>query len=107
MYPVGANTVEPRFQKPLAASVNSLPENAGWILTATMLASSLAFIDGSVTNEALPLSALLLTGGAAGDHFGRRRMLIVGTAVFAIASTLCAVASNLTPLLGARALQGF
>src|SRR5688500_6501504 len=72
-----------------------------WTIAATMLASSLAFIDGSVVNVALaaietdlkakasdlpwainayllPLSALLLLGGAAGDHYGRRRMLIGG-----------------------------
>jgi len=94
-----------------------------------MLASSLAFIDGSVTNVALPsighdlhgdaaslqwivnayllpLSALLLVGGAAGDHFGRRRMLILGTALFAAASVLCALAPDLTLLLAARAAQG-
>ena len=112
-----------------AASSGSAPANARWILTATMLASSLAFIDGSVTNVALPsigkdlhgsaaslqwvinayllpLSALLLIGGAAGDYFGRRRVLMLGIALFAIASVLCAVASDLTLLLAARALQG-
>jgi EmrB/QacA subfamily drug resistance transporter len=101
----------------------------GWTLAATMLASSLAFIDGSVTNVALPaighdlhggavdlqwtinayllpLSALLLIGGALGDHFGRRRLLIAGIALFALASALCAVTPSLPILLGARALQG-
>jgi len=94
-----------------------------------MLASSLAFIDGSVTNVALaaigrsfggsaadlqwtinaymlPLSALLLIGGAAGDHFGRRRMLVAGIALFAAMSVACAVAPNLTVLLAARGGQG-
>ncbi|MDF7774126.1 MFS transporter [Sphingomonas sp. AOB5] len=98
-------------------------------LIACILASSLAFIDGSVTNVALPaigkdlgatpaelqwtinayllpLSALLLLGGAAGDHFGRRRLLIAGIGLFALASVLCAIASDLTLLLAARALQG-
>jgi EmrB/QacA subfamily drug resistance transporter len=98
-------------------------------LVACILASSLAFIDGSVTNVALPaigkdlgatpaelqwtinayllpLSALLLFGGAAGDHFGRRKLLIGGIALFTLASVLCAIASDLTLLLGARALQG-
>src|SRR5579863_8572241 len=79
------------------------------VLAATILASSLAFVDGSVVNVGLPaigmglgadaealqwvvngyllpLSALLLLGGAAGDRFGRRRLLIIGTAVFALAS---------------------
>lgn len=112
-----------------AMTADASPDKAGWILAATMLASSLAFIDGSVTNVALPsierdlhgdaaslqwivnayllpLSALLLAGGAAGDHFGRRRMLIVGTAVFAVASILCALAPDLRLLLAARAAQG-
>jgi EmrB/QacA subfamily drug resistance transporter len=98
-------------------------------LAATIVASSLAFVDGSVVNVALPaighsyaasaaemqwtinayllpLSALLLIGGAAGDHFGRRRMLIAGIAIFALASIGCAVAPGLGVLLGARALQG-
>jgi EmrB/QacA subfamily drug resistance transporter len=100
-----------------------------WTLTATICASSLAFIDGSVVNVALPsigqslsatsselqwtinayllpLSALLLLGGAAGDHFGRRRMLIGGIALFALASVGCAMAPNLEILLAGRALQG-
>lgn len=94
-----------------------------------MLASSLAFIDGSVTNVALPaigmdlhgdaasiqwvinayllpLSALLLIGGAAGDRFGRRLILTLGIGLFAFASVLCAAASNLSLLLIARSLQG-
>ena len=94
-----------------------------------MLASSLAFIDGSVVNVALPaiggdlhagganlpwvidayllpLSALLLLGGAAGDHYGRRRMLITGIVLFAIASAGCAMAPGLALLLAFRALQG-
>lgn len=101
----------------------------GWTLAATMLASSLAFIDGSVTNVALPaigrdlhgsaadlqwtinayllpLSALLLLGGAFGDHYGRRRTLVAGILLFALASIGCALAPGLTVLLGARALQG-
>ncbi|WP_157216597.1 MFS transporter [Flavisphingomonas formosensis] len=101
----------------------------GWTLAATMCASSLAFIDGSVMNVALPaiessfhatpanlqwtinayllpLSALLLLGGAAGDHYGRRRLLVMGVALFALASVLCALAPNLPVLLAARSLQG-
>ena len=101
----------------------------GWTIAAAMLASSLAFIDGSVTNVALPaigkdlggggadlpwtinayllpLSALLLMGGAAGDHLGRRRMLIAGIIVFALASVGCALAPSLTVLFAARGLQG-
>jgi|SRR5215217_169418 len=103
--------------------------HAAWVLTATILASSLAFIDGSVVNVGLPairasfaagagdlqwvinayllpLSALLLLGGAAGDRFGRRRLLVIGTIVFAIASLGCALAPSLPWLLAMRGLQG-
>jgi MFS family permease len=99
------------------------------VLAATILASSLAFIDGSVVNVgppaigrsfdgsasdlqwvvngySLPLSALLLLGGAAGDRFGRHLMLIVGVALFALASSVCAVASTFIWLLVARGVQG-
>jgi EmrB/QacA subfamily drug resistance transporter len=105
------------------------PEHAPWILAATILASSLAFIDGSVVNVGLPaigrslnqaggslawvlsgyllpLSALLLIGGAAGDLYGRRRLLVFGTLIFAAASLVCALAPDLTWLLAGRVLQG-
>ncbi|MCW3849259.1 MFS transporter [Sphingomonas sp. LB-2] len=98
-------------------------------LVACILASSLAFIDGSVTNVALPaigkdlhatpaelqwtinayllpLSALLLIGGAAGDHFGRRKLLVAGIGLFTLASVACALAGDLALLLAARAVQG-
>jgi EmrB/QacA subfamily drug resistance transporter len=101
-----------------------------WLVIATtILASSLAFIDGSVVNVALPaigaslqgdaaglqwvvnafllpLSALLLLGGAAGDRFGKRRLLIGGVALFGVASVACAAAPTLGWLLAARFLQG-
>ena len=100
-----------------------------WTLTACVLASSLSFVDGSVLGVALPairssygagaeqvqwvvnayllpLSALLLLGGALGDHYGRRRLLVVGTALFGAASLLCALAPSLDLLLAARAVQG-
>lgn len=103
--------------------------NQRLILVASILASSLAFIDGSVVNVALPaiggevsadaaglqwivnayllpLSALLLLGGAAGDKFGRRRLFLAGIALFAVASALCAAAPSLELLLAGRALQG-
>lgn len=98
-------------------------------LAATILGSSLAFIDGSVVNVALPslardlgasatslpwvinayllpLGALTLLGGSLGDHFGRRRVFLVGLAVFTAASMLCAAAAALPWLLAGRALQG-
>jgi len=100
-----------------------------WTLVACILASSLAFIDGSVTNVALPaighalnatpaelqwtvnaymlpLAALLLLGGAMGDHFGRKKLLIGGIALFTFASIACGLARSLEWLLAARALQG-
>ena len=99
------------------------------VLATTILASSLAFVDGSVVNVALPsigtslhggaadlqwvvnayllpLSALLLFGGAAGDRFGRRNLLVAGTLLFALASAGCAVAPSLGWLLAARGVQG-
>ena len=98
-------------------------------LAATILGSSLAFIDGSVVNVALPaiaadlhaspstiawtinayllpLGALILLGGALGDHFGRRRSFLFGLLAFSIASTVCALAPTLGWLLAARGLQG-
>jgi EmrB/QacA subfamily drug resistance transporter len=55
----------------------------------------------------LPLSALLLTGGAAGDLYGRKRMMLWGILLFTLASMLCAAAPSLEVFLGGRALQGF
>jgi EmrB/QacA subfamily drug resistance transporter len=100
-----------------------------WTLVACILASSLSFVDGSVLSVALPaikssygagaqeaqwvvnayllpLSALLLLGGALGDHFGRRMLLIVGTSIFGATSLICALAPSLPFLLAARAAQG-
>ena len=100
-----------------------------WVLAATILGSSMAFIDGSVVGVALPamqadlaapvseaqwivnaymllLGALILIGGAAGDKFGRRRIFVIGVLVFTGASVACGVAPNSSALIGARALQG-
>src|SRR5436190_17500000 len=100
-----------------------------WILAATILGSSLAFIDGTVVNVALPalqkdlkatvvglqwviesyallLAALLLVGGSMGDRYGRRRIFVIGVAVFASASAWCGFASNIGQLIAARAVQG-
>src|SRR6476659_6799153 len=97
-----------------------------WILAATILASSMAFIDGTVVNIALPalqrefnasvfdaqwviesfalfLSALLLVGGAAGDRFGRRRVFAIGVTLFTAASVWCGVCSSIRELILARA----
>jgi EmrB/QacA subfamily drug resistance transporter len=100
-----------------------------WVLAATILGSSMAFIDGSVVNIALPaiqadmastvaglqwvvngymlmLGALILVGGAAGDRFGRRRVFALGIVVFMLASLACAAAPTIPLLVAARALQG-
>jgi EmrB/QacA subfamily drug resistance transporter len=98
-------------------------------LAASILGSSLAFIDGSVVNVALPalasglhadsanlswainayllpLGALILLGGSLGDHFGRRRLFLIGLVLFACASILCAAAPTFGWLLAARSVQG-
>jgi EmrB/QacA subfamily drug resistance transporter len=98
-------------------------------LAATILGSSLAFIDGSVVNVALPalgqdlgagaaelawtinayllpLGALILLGGGAGDYFGRRRLFLLGLVGFTLASIVCAISPTLTWLLVGRAMQG-
>ena len=100
-----------------------------WVLAATILASSIAYVDESVVNVALPrietelqtsvaviqwlvnaytlcLSAFLLTGGAAGDLFGRRRVFVVGLAIFAVTSIWCGLSPNIAQLILARASQG-
>src|SRR6266404_2785107 len=105
------------------------PSHPRLVIATTILASSLAFIDGSIVNVGLPaigasfqadaaglqwvvnayllpLSALLLLGGAAGDRFGRRRLLVAGVSLFGLASLACAAAPNLPLLLIARFVQG-
>lgn len=100
-----------------------------WVLPATILGSSLSFIDGSVVNVALPaigrglgaglatmqwvvngymltLASLILIGGAAGDRFGRRRMFVAGLVGFAAASAACGLAPSATWLVAARLAQG-
>ncbi|HEV2966008.1 MAG TPA: MFS transporter, partial [Chthoniobacterales bacterium] len=90
----------------------------------------MAFIDGTVVNVALPalqtnlnataldvqwvieayslfLSALLLVGGSLGDHYGRRKIFLIGVAVFALASMACGFAATVQQLIIARAVQGF
>jgi MFS family permease len=100
-----------------------------WVLAATILGSSMAFIDGTVVNVALPvlqtdlnataaqvqwvvesyslfLAALILVGGSLGDSFGRRRIFAIGIALFAAASVLCGLSPNVIFLIMARAVQG-
>jgi EmrB/QacA subfamily drug resistance transporter len=105
------------------------PASEPWILAATILGSSMAFIDGTVVNVALPalqknlnatvldvqwvveayalfLAALLLAGGSMGDRFGRRRIFCSGVALFALASVGCGMAQSVGQLIVARAVQG-
>ena len=100
-----------------------------WILAATILGSSMAFIDSTVVNVALPalqsslhanivdvqwvvesyglfLGALILAGGSFGDVFGRRLMFVLGVILFAIASAGCGLASSIHQLIIARSVQG-
>jgi EmrB/QacA subfamily drug resistance transporter len=100
-----------------------------WLVTAMILASGMAFLDGSIVSLALPaidrdldagvvglqwtvnaytltLAALILVSGSMGDRLGRRRIFLVGVVWFAAASILCAAAPTIEVLVAARALQG-
>lgn len=100
-----------------------------WVLAATIGGSSIAFLDSTVVNVALPalgrdlganvsglqwvlngymlaLASLILLAGSLGDRYGRRRVFIIGVAWFAVASLLCAVAQTVGQLVAARVLQG-
>src|ERR1700747_1058524 len=100
-----------------------------WTLAATILGSSMAFIDGTVVNVAVPvlqstfhatvvdvqwvveayglfLSSLILAGGALGDLFGRRRVFLFGVGIFSVASAACGLAPSILALIIARSLQG-
>ena len=100
-----------------------------WIIAATVLGSSMAFLDSTAVNVALPtigrelhttlaglqwtvnaytltLAGLILLGGALGDRFGRRRVFLIGVVWFALASAACAASQDIGMLIAARALQG-
>jgi len=100
-----------------------------WVLAATILASTIAYVDESVVNIALPavgrdlsaspaalqwvinaytlcLAAFLLVGGAAGDRLGRRGVFIAGVALFGFASLACGLSREIAQLIAARAVQG-
>jgi EmrB/QacA subfamily drug resistance transporter len=106
-----------------------LPARKRWTLVATIIGSSLTFIDGTVVNVALPalqadlqatitdvqwvieayalfLGALILVGGSLGDQFGRKRVFLLGVVFFTIASIACGVATSPGLLIVGRALQG-
>lgn len=100
-----------------------------WVVAATIAASGMALLDGTIVNIALPaidqdldagtagltwtvnaytltLSALILLGGSLGDRLGRRRVFVIGVVWFAVASLLCGIAPNIGMLVTARGLQG-
>jgi EmrB/QacA subfamily drug resistance transporter len=121
----------PRDEAPL---LNAGPKKSGgnrgtWVLVATILGSSLAFIDGTVVNVALPalqsglganlkqvqwvvesyalfLAALLLIGGSLGDIYSRRKVFLAGVILFTAASIACGIAGNISTLIAVRAMQG-
>src|SRR5438874_4911875 len=111
------------------AEVSCEPNARPWVLVATILGSSMAFIDSTVVNVALPaiqvsfhstvvdvqwvvesyglfLGALILVGGALGDLFGRRRVFLAGVGVFVLASIGCGLAQSIRELVIARSIQG-
>ena len=118
-----------KVSAPLVVSRAETPSIGRWVVAATVLGSSMDFIDGTVVNVALPslqtslgatgaqvqwvveayalfLSSLLLVGGSIGDRFGLRRTFLCGVIVFACASIWCGLAPGTDQLLIARCLQG-
>lgn len=112
-----------------SAARSACERKRAFVLAATILASAMAFIDGTIVTIALPaiqtefaadlqslqwvvngytlmLGALLLVGGSLGDRFGRRRLFAGGIPIFAVASLLCAVAPTVAFLIAGRVLQG-
>ncbi|MBJ7347440.1 MAG: MFS transporter [Thermoleophilaceae bacterium] len=117
------------------ATTNALPglqlasKRGRWVLAATVLGSTIVFLEATVINVALPtlgrelnsgitglqwmvngymltLAALILLGGSLGDHYGRRRVFVIGTIWFTLASLACAFATSAEWLIAARVLQG-
>jgi EmrB/QacA subfamily drug resistance transporter len=111
------------------ASAPCTRTSAPWVLAATIIGSAMAFIDGTVVNVALPqiqarlgatavdaqwivesyslfLAALILVGGSLGDHYGRRRIFLLGVTIFTLASVACGLAQTPGQLIGVRAVQG-
>src|SRR6185295_13415311 len=106
-----------------------MPSRRRWTLAATIIGSSMTFIDATVVNVALPalqadihatitevqwvveayalfLGGLILVGGSIGDQFGRKRVFLLGVVFFAAASIVCGLATSAFGLIVGRALQG-
>jgi EmrB/QacA subfamily drug resistance transporter len=104
-------------------------KNGTWVLAASILGSSMAFIDGTAVNVALPalqnalhatvsnvqwvvesyallLASLLLVGGSLGDRFGRRKIFFLGVILFALTSAWCGLSDSILMLIIARGVQG-
>jgi len=119
----GLMTLKPKMASQLFSSARR------WTLVATIVGSSLTFIDATVVNVALPalqadlhatitdvqwvieayalfLGSLILVGGSMGDQFGRRRIFLAGVLVFTVASIACGLATSMRALIVARAIQG-
>ena len=129
---IAYSTQQPCDRARLEASRHTIPcpqHDKPWVLAAAILGSSLAFIEGSVVNLALPaiqadlattstelqwvvnayllvLGSFMLIGGSLGDRYGLRRIFILGTGVFGLGAFACAIAPSLPLLIAARALQG-
>ncbi len=129
MNQIGKSPCDDALIQHAGAAVTHAPSVKRWVLAATIIGSSMAFIDGTVVNVALPsiqhdlratasemqwvvesyalfLASLLLVGGALGDHFGRRNVFMVGVAIFAAASAGCALSRDVLMLILARGVQG-
>jgi EmrB/QacA subfamily drug resistance transporter len=113
----------------MSSDVRLASPQGKWILLTTVLGSSMAMVDSTVVNVALPrigrdldadlaalqwtanaymltLAGLILLGGSLGDRYGRRKVFVIGVVWFAAASLLCGLAPNVAVLVAARALQG-
>jgi len=105
------------------------PHAAFWVLLATILGSSMVFIDGTVVSIALPvmqtelhatsidmqwvvnayslfLASLMLVGGSLGDLYGRKLVFLIGTAIFTLSSIWCGLSADVHQLILARGVQG-
>ena len=124
-----ARPCEELLARSVGGVANCTKRQQPWVLTAAVLGSTMAYVDESVVNVALPamekdlsaslaamqwvvnaytlsLAALLLTGGAAGDQYGRRKIFAIGIAIFAVTSLGCGLASNAAMLIATRTAQG-
>src|SRR5580698_6880801 len=127
--PVPAEASQPASQPASKPASPARVSGSNWVLAATILGSSMAFIDGTIVNVALPavqsalhatasnlqwvveayalsLASLLLVGGSLGDRYGRRKIYVAGIVLFAIGSAWCGLVGSILGLILARAVQG-